>query len=68
MDQDITCGPDRVRRIMTERQLRAIQPKSYTSKTNDARRELFAYIESYYNTHRKQSALKYRTTTQFEAA
>ena len=43
---------------MTERHLRAIQPKSYTPKTNDARRELFAYIESYYNTHRKQSALK----------
>jgi putative transposase len=34
----------------------------------DARRELFAYIESYYNTHRKHSALKYRTPAQFEAA
>jgi putative transposase len=34
----------------------------------DARRELFAYIESYYNTHRKHSALNYLTPTQFEAA
>jgi putative transposase len=34
----------------------------------DARRELFANIESYYNTHRKHSALKYRTPAQFEAA
>ena len=37
MDQDITCAPDRVRRIMTERHLRAIQPKSYTPKTSDGR-------------------------------
>jgi putative transposase len=34
----------------------------------DARRELFACIESYYNTHHKHSALKYRTPAQFEAA
>ena len=34
----------------------------------DARRELFAYIESYYNTHRKRSARQYRTPAQFEAA
>ena len=33
----------------------------------DARIELFAYIESYYNTHRKHSALGYRTPAQFEA-
>jgi transposase InsO family protein len=33
----------------------------------DARTELFAYIDSYYNTHRKHSALGYQTPTQFEA-
>lgn len=33
----------------------------------DARTELFAYIESYYNTHRKHSSLGYRTPAQFEA-
>ena len=34
---------------------------------HDARTELFAYIEGYYNTHRKHSALDYRTPAQFEA-
>ncbi|KAB2639069.1 MAG: IS3 family transposase, partial [Verrucomicrobia bacterium] len=29
--------------------------------------EIFSYIESYYNTHRKHSALKYQTPVQFEA-
>jgi putative transposase len=33
----------------------------------DARTELFAYIESYYNTHRKHSALSYQTPFQFES-
>lgn len=33
----------------------------------DARLEIFAYIESYYNTHRKHSALNYQTPAQFEA-
>lgn len=33
----------------------------------DARTEIFAYIDSYYNTHRKHSALGYQTPTQFEA-
>ncbi|MFC7335807.1 integrase core domain-containing protein [Haloferula chungangensis] len=37
------------------------------SNEHDARTELFAYIESYYNTHRKHSALDYRTPAQFEA-
>jgi putative transposase len=37
MDQDITCAPDRVRRIMQERHLRAIQPESYTPKTSNRR-------------------------------
>jgi transposase InsO family protein len=34
---------------------------------NDARIELFAYIESYYNTHRRHSSLQYKTPAQFEA-
>lgn len=32
----------------------------------DARTELFDYIEGYYNTHRKHSALGYKTPSQFE--
>jgi len=31
------------------------------------RTEIFAYIDSYYNTHRKHSALNYQTRAQFEA-
>jgi putative transposase len=34
----------------------------------DARIELFAFIEAYYNTHRKHSALDYLSPAQFEAA
>ena len=33
----------------------------------DARIEIFAYIESYYNTHRKHSSLGYKTPAAFEA-
>jgi putative transposase len=33
----------------------------------DARTEIFQYIESYYNHHRKHSSLGYRTPSQFEA-
>lgn len=33
----------------------------------DARTELFAYIEAYYNTHRKHSALNYLSPAQFES-
>jgi transposase InsO family protein len=33
----------------------------------DARTEIFEYIEGYYNTHRKHSALGYKTPNQFEA-
>jgi putative transposase len=33
----------------------------------DARTEIFDYIEGYYNTHRKHSALGYKTPSQFEA-
>ena len=32
----------------------------------DARLEIFEYIEAYYNTHRKHSALRYKTPSQFE--
>jgi putative transposase len=33
----------------------------------DARTEIFEFIEAYYNTHRKHSALGYKSPTQFEA-
>ncbi len=33
----------------------------------DARTEIFEYIEGYYNTHRKHPALGYKTPNQFEA-
>ncbi len=33
----------------------------------DARTEIFASIDSYYNHHRKHSSLRYRTPAQFEA-
>lgn len=36
-DQDIVCAADRVRRIMRERGLRAIQPKTYVPRTSDGR-------------------------------
>ena len=35
--------------------------------SNDARTEIFDYIESYYNHHRKHSALNYQSPAQFEA-
>ena len=35
--------------------------------SNDAQTEIFDYIESYYNPHRKHSSLNYQTPTQFEA-
>ena len=35
--------------------------------SNDARTEIFDYIESYYNHHRKHSSLKYQSPAQFEA-
>jgi transposase InsO family protein len=34
---------------------------------SDARTEIFEYIDGYYNTHRKHSALGYKTPLQFEA-
>jgi putative transposase len=33
----------------------------------DARIELFAYIDSYYNTRRRHSSLEYQTPAEFEA-
>jgi putative transposase len=36
-DQGIVCAADRVRRIMRERGLRAIQPKTYLPRTSDGR-------------------------------
>jgi transposase InsO family protein len=33
----------------------------------DAQTEIFDYIEAYYNTHRKHSALGYKSPSQFEA-
>lgn len=36
-DHDVVCAPARVRRIMKQRGLRAIQPKNFTPKTSDGR-------------------------------
>ena len=36
-DQGIVCAPARVRRIMFERGLRAIQPRTYVPRTSDGR-------------------------------
>ncbi|MEN3944268.1 IS3 family transposase, partial [Prosthecobacter sp. SYSU 5D2] len=36
-DQDIVCAPARLRRLMRQRGLRAIQPKNYLPKTSDGR-------------------------------
>ena len=36
-DHGIVCAPDRVRRIMMERGLRAIQPRTYVPRTSDGR-------------------------------
>ena len=36
-DEEIVCAPARVRRLMAERGLKAIQPKSYVPKTSDGR-------------------------------
>jgi putative transposase len=43
-----------------------LQDGSFIGHT-DARIELFAFIESYYNTHRKHSSLGYQTPASFEA-
>ena len=36
-DQGVTCAPARIRRIMAQRGLHAIQPKTYVPKTSDGR-------------------------------
>ena len=36
-DRGITCAPARVRRIMKERSLKALQPKTYVPRTSDGR-------------------------------
>lgn len=36
-DQGFQCGPARVRRLMAERSLRALQPKNFIPKTSDGR-------------------------------
>jgi transposase InsO family protein len=36
-DQGVVCAPGRVRRIMSERGLKAIQPKTYVPRTSDGR-------------------------------
>ena len=36
-DQGVTCAPSRVRRIMAQRSLHAIQPKNFVPKTSDGR-------------------------------
>ena len=36
-DADVICAPDRIRRIMRQRGLRAIHPKTYVPKTSDGR-------------------------------
>jgi transposase InsO family protein len=36
-DRDIVCAPARIRRIMAQRGLHAIQPKNYVPKTSDGR-------------------------------
>lgn len=36
-DLEVQCGPARVRRIMKERGLHAIQPKNYIPRTSDCR-------------------------------
>jgi transposase InsO family protein len=38
--EGITCAPDRVRRLMQERGLIAIQPKTYVPQTSDGRADL----------------------------
>ena len=36
-DQGVTCAPVRVRRVMRERGLKALQPKTYIPRTSDGR-------------------------------
>jgi len=36
-DQGVTCAPARIRRLMAQRSLRALQPKNFVPKTSDGR-------------------------------
>jgi putative transposase len=36
-DQKVTCAPTRIRRLMAQRGLRALQPKNFVPKTSDGR-------------------------------
>ena len=36
-DAGVVCAPDRIRRLMRQRGLRALQPKTYVPKTSDGR-------------------------------
>jgi transposase InsO family protein len=36
-DQGITCAPARIRRLMQERELKAIQPRTFVPQTSDGR-------------------------------
>jgi transposase InsO family protein len=36
-DRGLTCAPTRIRRLMAERSLRALQPKNFVPKTSDGR-------------------------------
>jgi putative transposase len=49
--------------LKTER----VYHRSYTTK-DQARRDLFAYIEGFYNPHRLHSALGYRSPAEMERA
>jgi putative transposase len=39
-DESLTCAPARVRRLMQERSLKAIQPRTYVPQTSDGRADL----------------------------
>jgi putative transposase len=61
------CGwLSRSARLIATLKTEMLQDGCFLNAT-DARTELFAFIEAYYNTHRKHSALAYFSPTQFEA-
>ena len=39
-DRDVICAPARIRRIMAQRGLRALQPKNFVPKTSDGRADM----------------------------
>ncbi len=39
-DQEVTCAPSRIRRLMAQRALRALQPKNFVPRTSDGRADL----------------------------